>query len=1232
MNKTVQLIKHFIYSRYFILFTGVVLILVSQFIYNSRYAKVNPKKLEQRTQKIFIDKINDAETLCEKLFNLVNTNEKKFFVSDISDNYIKKLPDILIYKDHKLIFWNNNSILFSGDLSDFNKIIKTGTGWYYPVQYMVNEYQIIIAVKIRNEYAFNNAYLQSAYITDFYLPENSGITVEEKYADLKINDKAGNFVFGVTLPKEKQALSSTALLLVLTLVIFGILLIVYFIRKECLFLQNNIGKINAALLFILTITVLRYWSLSMEFPAIFYQYRLFSPELYAESVLFPSLGDFLINALLLLYICYYLSGIAPVIKFHKKIPAWAITIIFLIFLSITAIFSSYTGSLIHSLVLNSNIELHFQNIFQLSAYSFAGFAVAGALLFSYYFLNEFFFNLLITQNFNKWRALLFVIPLFLVSWFSNALFEQKDIVFIIWPVMLFVILYISYFHYQKKSGFNFTVLQLIVFALFSSYAFTTFTNDKEKEKRLQQAQKLATDEDPLIEIAYSELEPQLLNSPLINNAFSGSHNFSKNEFEKEIEKTYFKGDWNNYDLKFYLYSADSSALGIEGFAPIFEFDDLNNIVDLYGIPSKFNPNMYFIYNSFYKLSYLIKLPVKTTGKQTIKGFLFCEVRSKKIPEDIGFPELLLDKTGRNDVIHQYSYARYVDGMQVNSFGKYRYSLNSNIYERTPFQHDFFNSENFNHLVYRVNEGTIIILSKENDNWLTDVTGFSYLFTLYSLVFVFAFAIRQLLHGNTNLNLTMQGKMQFMMVGILVFALFLFGLGTRYYISSQYSEKNNRILSEKIRSVKMELYQKIANDDKLDDNKNYVGYLLQKFSLVFMSDIHLYTPDGKLFASSRPDIFDYGLQSQQIHPLAYRQMHFYNKSEYIQNEQIGNMNFLSAYCPLTNYKNQLLGYLNLAYFSKYSALETEISNFLVAIINIFILLLALSLLAALFVSNWITKPLQLIQNHIARLEPGKTNTPIKYSGHDEIGTLVAQYNKKLEELEHYARELARSERESAWREMAKQVAHEIKNPLTPMRLSVQHIERTLDANDPEWKEKLKRFSTMLIEQIDTLTHIANEFSNFAKMPRAKEEKTNLNTLIQSALQLYDKTPGIQFKFTCTENEAYVFCDKEQMLRVFNNLIKNAIQAIPDEHENGKIEIILKTSNEGYLCEVKDNGNGIEPDAIEKIFTPNFTTKTTGMGLGLAMVKNIVENAQGKIWFETTYKTGTSFYVWLPKHSG
>jgi nitrogen fixation/metabolism regulation signal transduction histidine kinase len=213
-------------------------------------------------------------------------------------------------------------------------------------------------------------------------------------------------------------------------------------------------------------------------------------------------------------------------------------------------------------------------------------------------------------------------------------------------------------------------------------------------------------------------------------------------------------------------------------------------------------------------------------------------------------------------------------------------------------------------------------------------------------------------------------------------------------------------------------------------------------------------------------------------------------------------------------------------------------------------------------------------------------------------------------------------------MAKQVAHEIKNPLTPMKLSVQHLQRTWKDHAPDMDLKMERLTKTIIEQIDTLSNIATEFSNFAKMPKANLEKINIKELIVNAIALFHDSENLEITFeSSVESDAFVFADKEQILRVFNNLIKNAIQAIPEDRK-GKIMVALKKEKMQFLISVSDNGNGIDEDVLDKIFVPNFTTKTGGMGLGLAMVKNIVETANGRIWFETKAGFGTTFFVSLP----
>jgi nitrogen fixation/metabolism regulation signal transduction histidine kinase len=224
-------------------------------------------------------------------------------------------------------------------------------------------------------------------------------------------------------------------------------------------------------------------------------------------------------------------------------------------------------------------------------------------------------------------------------------------------------------------------------------------------------------------------------------------------------------------------------------------------------------------------------------------------------------------------------------------------------------------------------------------------------------------------------------------------------------------------------------------------------------------------------------------------------------------------------------------------------------------------------------------------------------------------------------------LARSERESAWREMAKQVAHEIKNPLTPMKLSVQQLQRTYNPDDPKSGDKLQKVANSIVEQIDALTKIANEFSSFAKMPIPREERLELISLVKRVREVFTVDAGSEITVHSDQHEIFIKADKDQIIRVFNNLIKNATQAIPQDQE-GKITIDLKLESGSVLVTITDNGVGIEKSKLGKIFVPYFTTKSNGTGLGLAMVKQIVENHHGSIDFDTIEGKGTTFFIKLP----
>jgi nitrogen fixation/metabolism regulation signal transduction histidine kinase len=316
-----------------------------------------------------------------------------------------------------------------------------------------------------------------------------------------------------------------------------------------------------------------------------------------------------------------------------------------------------------------------------------------------------------------------------------------------------------------------------------------------------------------------------------------------------------------------------------------------------------------------------------------------------------------------------------------------------------------------------------------------------------------------------------------------------------------------------------------------------------------------------------------------------------------------------------------------YFATQTELNQQISNFLVALINFNAFIFLIAGLLALLITNSITKSFSLVTERLQHVSLGQ-NDEIEWEKNDEIGALVKEYNKMVRKLEVSAARLAKSEREGAWREMARQVAHEIKNPLTPMKLSIQYLERAIDNDAPNVKQLSKNVARTLVEQIEHLANIASDFSAFSRIDEANSEVLLLNEVLHSLKDLYQRHENCEIHFTPPGKAFYIFADKTQMNRLFTNLLQNAIQALPEGRE-GVVNISMDQPEEDWVVvSLADNGEGIPADIQSKIFVPNFTTKNSGTGLGLAMCKNIVEQARGEIWFETQLTVGTTFYVRLP----
>jgi len=462
-----------------------------------------------------------------------------------------------------------------------------------------------------------------------------------------------------------------------------------------------------------------------------------------------------------------------------------------------------------------------------------------------------------------------------------------------------------------------------------------------------------------------------------------------------------------------------------------------------------------------------------------------------------------------------------------------------------------------------------------------------------------------------------------MLMLVLLSLVTIGGVTIYYFKQQNEAYHLERLERKEQSIMLSLdYYIIENDIRTLNVK--LENKIQELADIHNLDINIYTTQGELMGSTQIELFDNGTFEKNIPDSTITKIT--RSEQIIVQEEVDDRPYLSTYFSLYTSDRKPMAIVNLPYYKDQERNQREVLDFLGTLSQVYVLLFLGATVLAYFLANYLTTSLRTIAERLEKVRITGNNEKLVWHGNDEIKALVNQYNQMVDELAESAQKLAKSERESAWKEMAKQVAHEIKNPLTPMRLQVQHLQRIAYNNPADLPQKMERLAETLIQQIDSLSRIATEFSNFAKMPKPTLAPTDVDAICKDTLLLYAQDqPFITCKIGA--GEKVVLADSEQLSRVFTNLVQNAIQAIPDNREP-QIEIETISTDEEVFIHVRDNGSGIDEAEQEKIFEPNFTTKSSGMGLGLAIVKGIVNGFNGEISFVSTPQSGTTFTVRLP----
>lgn len=449
---------------------------------------------------------------------------------------------------------------------------------------------------------------------------------------------------------------------------------------------------------------------------------------------------------------------------------------------------------------------------------------------------------------------------------------------------------------------------------------------------------------------------------------------------------------------------------------------------------------------------------------------------------------------------------------------------------------------------------------------------------------------------------------------------------------QYDEQNKEYNIDRFARKEKNVMKRIQTDldktsfpVKTENLESIFRSLIFEVSVIHKFEITMYDLEGNYvitsipysFKDSLPDNLPKNIVDQVVNGGEHRVFELLESKNY---------SYETSYSYLNDLQELPMGILKLEFRQDNTEQDRELREFLTRLFIVYFFMFLIAIVLAYFLSSYITRSIKAITHKMHQTRFYKRNEKIILEDAGaELNILVDAYNNMIDQLEESAVKLAQSEREQAWREMAKQVAHEIKNPLTPMRLSVQSFERRFDPSDPKINEKVKEYSNTLIQQIDVMSSIASAFSDFAKMPKQKKEKIEVIAVVKMALDIFNES---YIEYKPEVNELYGNLDKTQLIRIVTNLIKNATQAV-DQEEAPKIEVRVSEENGTIIIEVEDNGKGIEEDVKHLIFEPKFTTKSSGMGLGLPMIKNIIEAYQGTISFASAEGVGTTFKVTLPK---
>ena len=920
---------------------------------------------------------------------------------------------------------------------------------------------------------------------------------------------------------------------------------------------------------IAAMVMLYFWGLHVQNDS-----KIFSPALYADGGLLYSIGAFIVAdiTIILAVVCTYMIRKAAMRDIWEKCadprrPLIAVTVALALVL---AAIVAYAYFALRSITLNSGICLELYKFGELDRYTavvYVGFA-----------------------------ALMVTIPLLL-------------------QMMRPGVKALTGLKYDAFSTASRT-LQAVCFAAFMVACTSVFGFRREQDRQVVWANRLAVERDLGLEMQL-RMSENAIASDVIIGALASVGN-SANTVLGRIAENYLTRISQDYDMSVYIVNSDSATA--ESWA--FLQSRLEG-----GLPIA--PDSHFTYHTSHssRTSYTGHFVYVARGG--VVSHVVMEVEAKANRADKGYSSLLgISAPGKVALPSRYSYARYSGSDLVTSGGKYSYPniIDNNIYDGGRH----YTEDGYVHFVNIVSEGNAVIISRQKMEKACYLTvGLLLALAMYFILCLLLLTKKRVKPAKAARSYY-KTRVTFVLIFSLVVTLVSMAAVSVVFVYRRNDANMKAMMTDKVNSIRAVLESSCEGAASFRDlsRPEFTG-LVDEASNMLGADITLYNPQGKVFYSTTPEIFDRSLLGTRIDEKAYNAVMFRGRRCFIQKESIGDRKYFSLYAPVYNASGQLVSILKSPYTDENFDFEMEAVFHFATILAVFLLLLIVARFAILRVVGRLFKPLEEMSSKMSATDVDSLEY-ISYDNDDEISSLVTSYNRMVSDLSESTRQLAQAERDKAWSAMARQVAHEIKNPLTPMKLQIQRIMRLKEKQMPGWEDKLDVAMGIVLDHIDVLTDTANEFSTFAKLYSEDPVNINVDALLQEEIAMFDNRENIAFEYFGLEG-ASIMGPKPQLTRVFVNLLANSVQAI-GEAPSGRILVSLRNSAEDgwYDIVFEDNGPGVDAANQEKLFTPNFTTKSSGTGLGLAISRSILEKCGATISYSKSFALGGAcFSIHYPK---